>query len=83
MAITVKFYTISKAVNSTAQPAGDPLAEYDCRLLDATSALRPAILLNAGSQANLTAYNYCEIPAFSRFYWVSDWTINRGQWVAS
>ncbi len=83
MAITVKFYTISKAVNSTAQPAGDPLAEYDCRLLDATSTLRPAILLNAGSQANPTAYNYCGIPAFNRFYWVTDWTINRGQWVAS
>lgn len=83
MAITVKFYTISKAVNSTAQPSGDPLAEYECRLLDATSVIRPAILLNVGPQANPTAYNYCEIPSFSRYYWVSDWTINRGQWVAT
>lgn len=83
MAITVKFYTISKAVNSTAQPSGEPLAEYECRLLDATSVIRPAILLNVGPQANPTAYNYCEIPSFSRYYWVSDWTINRGQWVAT
>lgn len=83
MAITVKFYTISKAVNSTAQPSGDPLAEYECRLLDATSVIRPAILLNVGPQANPTAYNYCEIPSFSRYYWVSDWTINRGLWVAT
>ena len=83
MAITVKFYTISKAVNSTAQPSEDPLAEYECRLLDATSVIRPVILLNVGPQANPTAYNYCEIPSFSRYYWVSDWTINRGQWVAT
>lgn len=83
MAISVKFYTISKAVNSTALPSGDPLAEYECRLLDATSVIRPAILLNVGPQANPTAYNYCEIPSFSRYYWVTDWTINRGQWVAT
>ena len=83
MALTVKFYSVSKAVNSTAQPTGEPMAQYECRMLDACSILRPVILLNVGPQANPTGANYCYIAEYSRYYWVSDWTINRGQWAAT
>lgn len=83
MALTVKFYSVSKAVNSTALPTGEPMAEYECRMLDACSILRPVILLNVGSQANPTAANYAHIEEYGRYYWVSDWTVNRGQWAAT
>lgn len=83
MALSVKFYSVSKAVNSTALPTGAALAEYECRMLDACSILRPVILLNVGPQANPTGANYCYIPEYSRYYWVTDWTVNRGQWMAS
>ena len=83
MALTVKFYSVSKAVNSTALPTGEPMAEYECRMLDACSILRPVILLNVGPQANPTGANYAYIAAYNRYYWVSDWTVNRGQWVAT
>lgn len=83
MALTVKFYSVSKAVNSTALPTGEPMAEYECRMLDACSILRPVILLNVGPQANPTGANYAYIVEYSRYYWVSDWTVNRGQWAAT
>lgn len=83
MALTVKFYSVSKAVNSTALPTGEPMAEYECRMLDACSILRPVILLNVGPQANPTGANYAYIAEYNRYYWVSDWTVNRGQWVAT
>lgn len=83
MALTVKFYSVSKAVNSTALPSGGPLAEYECRMLDACSILRPVILLNVGPQANPTGANYAYIAEYKRYYWVSDWTVNRGQWAAT
>ena len=83
MALTVKFYSVSKAVNSTALPTGEPMAEYECRMLDACSILRPVILLNVGPQANPTAANYAYIAEYKRYYWVSDWTVNRGQWAAT
>ena len=83
MALTVKCYSVSKAVNSTALPTGAALAEYECRMLDACSILRPVILLNVGPQANPTGANYCYIPEYSRYYWITDWTVNRGQWMAS
>ncbi len=83
MALTVKFYSVSKAVNSTALPTGEPMAEYECRMLDACSILRPVILLNVGPQANPTGANYAYIEEYNRYYWVSDWTVNRGQWAAT
>lgn len=83
MALSVKFYSVSKAVNSTALPTGAALAEYECRMLDACSILRPVILLNVGPQANPTGANYAYISEYSRYYWVSDWTVNRGQWAAT
>lgn len=83
MALTVKFYSVSKAVNSTAQPTGEPMAEYECRMLDACSILRPVILLNVGPQANPTGANYAYIAEYNRYYWVADWTVNRGQWAAT
>ena len=83
MALTVKFYSVSKAVNSTALPTGEPMAEYECRMLDACSILRPVILLNVGPQANPTGANYAYIAEYNRYYWVSDWTVNRGQWAAT
>lgn len=83
MALTVKFYSVSKAVNSTALPTGEPMAVYECRMLDACSILRPVILLNVGPQANPTGANYAYIAEYNRYYWVSDWTVNRGQWAAS
>lgn len=83
MALTVKFYSVSKAVNSTALPTGEPMAEYECRMLDACSILRPVILLNVGPQANPTGANYAHIAEYNRYYWVADWTVNRGQWAAT
>lgn len=52
-------------------------------MLDACSILRPVILLNVGPQANPTGANYAYISEYSRYYWVSDWTVNRGQWAAT
>lgn len=83
MALTVKFYSVSKAVNSTALPTGEPMAVYECRMLDACSILRPVILLNVGPQANPTGANYAYIAEYKRYYWVTDWTVNRGQWAAT
>lgn len=83
MALSVKFYSVSKAVNSTALPTGEPMAKYECRMLDACSILRPVILLNVGPQANPTGANYAYIEEYNRYYWVADWTVNRGQWAAT
>lgn len=80
MAINVTFYTFSKKDNSTAQPSGSGSA-YSCTLKEPCSAVSPEIVLNIGI-GNPTSYNYCYIADFSRYYYISDWSYDRGLWHA-
>lgn len=79
MAITVNFYTFSKKDNSTAQPSGSAGLSASCVMKQGTSITRPVLVLNsAGSPA---VYNYAYISDFSRYYFVSDWTVEaNGLW---
>lgn len=81
MSIKINFYTFSKRVNSTAIPSGSG-TEFDCVLKQSCSIVAPVIELNSNQTAS-PKYNYCHIADFSRWYWVSDWTWERGLWIAS
>ena len=80
MSIKVNFYTFSKRVNSTAIPSGTG-TEYDVTIKQPCSILNPVIELNA-SQTTSPAWNFCHIADFERWYWVSNWTWERGLWIA-
>lgn len=78
--MTVTFYSgFSKQLNSTKQPSGG--ASYDCILKDDCSMIHPRISL--GGNFNPAGMMYCRIPAFNRYYFVSDWQWIGGAWVAS
>lgn len=80
MSFKVTFYTFSKKENSTAQPnsAG---TEVNCVLKDGCSQLHPVIKLDLGLTST-PHYNYCYIPAFGRYYWLSGegWMWEDRQW---
>lgn len=82
MAITVNFYTLAKRANSTKRPTGAPSASYSCVLKDGCSILAPVIKL-AGIGSDPHALNYAYIAAWSRYYYITDWTWERGEWTAS
>ncbi len=63
------FYTFAKKINSTLLPSGGGTT-FSINLKDLTSIIRPVIRLNT---SNPTAYNYCYVAAFGRYYFVSDW----------
>lgn len=71
MSIKVKLATFTKRENSTAQYAGT-WVDFDCYLKDDCSVMFPRIELETGS--NLHNYNYAEIPAFNRYYFITDIT---------
>ena len=81
MSVRVNFYTFSKKANSTAQPTGTGAA-YDCIFLDGADVLQPTIKLNVGMAAGVTAYNYCYISDFHRYYYVQRWFFDTGLWHA-
>lgn len=78
----INFYTFAKRENSTAQPSAQPAASFDCRLKEPCSVLNPRITINAGAAFDPSRLNYCYIPDFSRYYYVS-WSYIIGIWEAS
>ena len=81
MSIAINFYTFTKKVNSTEQPTGAG-TKYDCTLKQPCSITDPVIELNYGGTTS-PKFNYAKITDFGRYYWVENWTWNRGLWIAN
>ena len=82
MAFTVNFYTINKKQNSTALPSGAATA-YSCTANDPMDLVDPVIILKISlNQTSQLSFNYCQIPSFSRYYWIKTWECRGGLWYA-
>lgn len=82
------FYKFSKNQNSTKRPnSSTPNQVYSININDGNSSiLSPQIRLTpVASQTvtNVSEWNYCYIPSFKRYYYVSNWSYNAdGTWTA-
>lgn len=82
MAFTVNFYNFTKRENSTAQPSGSGRS-FNCILKENSSVIDPVIILDLGTD-NAPTYNYAFIPAYGRYYAVTEWTwVEHRLWSAS
>lgn len=79
MSITVNFYSFAKKLNSTKTPTGNGTS-YECYLKEPCDMLNPVIGLKVNSPI---AWNYCEIHAFRRYYFVREWSFVSGIWYAT
>ena len=87
--LTVQFYRFSKRRESTAVPA-DGAALFtlqDLIINDGASSVMQPQLRVAERRNNVNTgiwmTNYAYIPAFSRYYYIMDWTYNgNGTWTA-
>lgn len=73
----ITLYSFNKRNNSTKRPTGGTVVSGEIK--ETTSILTPTISFGAVQPA----YNYAFIPSFSRYYWIRDWTYNKGLWEAS
>ena len=78
----VRFYTFTKKLNSTARPTGT-YTEYDCVIKTSSDVITPTIELQMGLTTNPSAFNYCYIPDYNRYYWVKDRTFFNHIWIAT
>lgn len=62
------FYKFSKKANSTLRPDSGGTSKT-CELKEGTSELFPVFILKQGTDMG---YNYVYVPAFHRYYWVTD-----------
>lgn len=73
--MNVVFYNHSKRSNSTKLPSGG--TEIACVLKDDCSVISPVLEIKTATRPN---YNYAYISDFGRYYYVNDWSYNRGIW---
>lgn len=82
MAFTANFGTVWKAHNSTVQ--GSHTIEVPVTLKEDCSVLNPSLLVNltATQIFGNGTLNHCYIGQFNRYYFVDNWTWERGLWRA-
>lgn len=76
----VLYSNFSKKENSTLQPSGSGTT-FDCKLKDATGVLSPQLEFHFAS-GNPGSYNYARINTFGRYYFIREWTYDKGIWIA-
>lgn len=83
--MNISFYKFSKRPNSTAVPgaASEPYI-VACTLTGSCSILSPFLRLERSPEVlNIWEYNYCYIPDFGRYYFITDWVTTATMWEAS
>lgn len=83
MAFTVNLYTLAKKKNSTEVPASVAVSFTNCIIKDGCGIVNPSIGIENGLAWNPSSYNYAGIPAYNRFYYITDWYFDRGRWWAN
>lgn len=76
--MNVQFYVHNKRSNSLKLPVDG--VTISCVLKDNCSVTSPVLELRI---TEYPSYNYAYIPDFGRYYYVNDWTYNRGLWSCS
>lgn len=82
MSFNANFYTFKKKPNSTAIPSSSATT-YSIELVDSCSIINPIIRLRGSSASDMLGrFNYCYIPTFNRYYFVTDaqFDSDRGIW---
>lgn len=82
MSYTVDLYTLTKRSNSTLYPSSGATT-YNCNIKNGSGILTPKIELNLGVTADPSQFNYCHIPNFDRWYYVTEWYYDRGLWTGT
>ena len=82
MSYKVKFWTLTKRSNSTLTPTTGA-TEYNCVIKNGSGILTPKVELDIGLTTDPSAFNYCQIANFDRYYYVTEWQFDRGLWTAT
>ena len=82
MSYTVNLYTLTKKSNSTLYPSAGATS-YNCNIKNGSGILTPKVELNLGLATDPSGYNYCHIPDFDRWYYITEWYFDHGLWTAT
>ena len=81
----VYLYGFQKKKNSTARPAASTGTMFEMQLKDGCSVANPVLLVNQNTTGMPSPFapayfTYAQIPAFQKYYFVTDWQWVNGLW---
>jgi len=76
---TVNLYEMNKRENSTQRPSGNGYV-INCDAHEPIDLMSPTFLINLSAPFD---YNYLYISIWDRYYWIDNWTYNKGLWEAA
>lgn len=76
---TVNLYEMTKRENSTRRPSGNGFV-IDCEAHEPIDLMSPTFLINLSAPFD---YNYLYISIWDRYYWIDNWTYDKGLWEAA
>lgn len=76
---TINLYEMNKRENSTRRPSGNGYA-IDCEAHEPIDLMSPTFLINLSAPFD---YNYLYVSVWDRYYWIDNWTYNKGLWEAA
>lgn len=80
MPISVSFYNFAKSKNSTKRP-GSAAVTYNCNIRDGCGVLEPVLEMTLPQSVNISSYNYMQIPAFNRYYFITEMKYSNRMWI--
>lgn len=86
MSFVVRFFSFTKRENSTKVPSEATILSgwrADCILLDDTSFMTPTFKIDRSDSANIINFNYCYVPHFNRYYFITDLRQYHNFWYVS
>ncbi|MBR2553706.1 MAG: hypothetical protein IKE94_02480 [Aeriscardovia sp.] len=82
--MNVILYKLSKRSNSTKKPANDtPKLELSCLVKTPSSVIDPVLEIKKTGSLEVFDYNYCYIPDWRRYYFITNCTFNMGLWLVN
>ena len=80
MSLSAYFFRFSKRGNSTKRPETAAGTLQTIEIRPESGVVNPRIALTRASATPL--WNYCYIPEFERYYYITEWTWSGGLWLA-
>jgi len=86
MSFVVRFFSFTKRENSTKVPSEATILSgwrADCVLIDDTSFMTPTFKIERTDSSNIINFNYCYVPHFNRYYFITDLRQYHNFWYVS
>lgn len=80
----VVLYQMSKRSNSTKRPANNTVSlTLNCLVKTPSSVIDPVLEIKKSGSMEVFDYNYCYIPDWKRYYFITNFSFNMGIWIVN